>query len=306
MEEYVLSYYPKFSCIKGECKHTCCAGWEINIDPDTLDFYENFSGPYKEKLIKGIRRRKSQFKLRKGRCAFLKEDGLCDLIINMGEDRLCQVCRDHPRFRSFFSNRMEVGIGFTCEEATRIILSSTDKISLIKTSKGNEEKPLDFTEQKVFEFRTAFISLIQDRTVPFSKRVENAIKLSNGSGVLSDFNKVKKLFLSFERANDFYKKVKKLTSFTEEISEELSIYFEHFLVNFAYRHFATARDTLEVRGIAISGIISLMLLNGILVSEKDFSCYTIAELFRQFSTEVEYSNKNLYRLYSFSEKKVKI
>ena len=224
----------------------------------------------------------------------------------MGEDCLCQVCRDHPRFRSFFSNRMEVGIGFTCEEATRIILSSTDKISLIKTSKGNEEKPLDFTEQKVFEFRTAFISLIQDRTVPFIKRVENAIKLSNGSGVLSDFNKVKKLFLSFERVENFYKKVKKLTSFTEEISEELSIYFEHFLVNFAYRHFATACDTLEVRGIAISGIISLMLLNSILVSEKDFSFLSVAELFRQFSTEVEYSNKNLYRLYSFSEKKVKI
>ncbi|MBE5757041.1 MAG: hypothetical protein E7342_04485 [Clostridiales bacterium] len=302
MKEYVLSYYPKFSCINGECKHSCCAGWQINIDGDTLDFYAN-QEKFRKQLNKGINFRKGKFKLKNKRCAFLRDDGLCDLIINLGEDALCQVCSDHPRFRSFFSDRMEVGIGFTCEEATRIILSSTDKITLIKTFDDGENKPLDFTEQKILEFREAFIALIQDRNLSIKERIEKAIKLSNGD-FYKDFNRIKKLFLSFESVDKTFKKsIKKLTDFNKEINEDLSVYFEHFLVNFAYRHFSTAFDTFEVRAISISGIISLMLINTLLTSTK---VEEVAELFRTYSTEVEYSNKNLTKLYAFSKKFIKI
>lgn len=31
MNLYVPDYYPAFRCIAERCRHTCCAGWEIDI-----------------------------------------------------------------------------------------------------------------------------------------------------------------------------------------------------------------------------------------------------------------------------------
>ena len=129
MKEYLLNYYPLFKCVADKCKHTCCAGWEMCIDKESLEKYKNEKSEFAKTLLYGINLKKSKFNVDKNkRCAFLNHNGLCDIIINLGENSLCQVCRDHPRFRSFFDDRTETGLGFCCEEATRIIFSFDGKI----------------------------------------------------------------------------------------------------------------------------------------------------------------------------------
>ena len=32
-------YYNRFQCMAGSCPDTCCAGWEIAIDPKSLKKY---------------------------------------------------------------------------------------------------------------------------------------------------------------------------------------------------------------------------------------------------------------------------
>jgi hypothetical protein len=44
-------YYEKFKCIADKCKHSCCIGWEIDIDEDTMDLYESIDGEFGEKLL---------------------------------------------------------------------------------------------------------------------------------------------------------------------------------------------------------------------------------------------------------------
>ena len=52
------------------------------------------------------------FRMAEGeRCPFLNGDGLCDLILAEGPDILCQICTDHPRFRNFYADREEIGLG---------------------------------------------------------------------------------------------------------------------------------------------------------------------------------------------------
>ena len=29
-----------FQCIAGKCRHSCCVGWEIDIDDDTYEMYK--------------------------------------------------------------------------------------------------------------------------------------------------------------------------------------------------------------------------------------------------------------------------
>ena len=40
MKLYAPSYYKKFKCIADKCEHSCCIGWEIDIDEETLEKYE--------------------------------------------------------------------------------------------------------------------------------------------------------------------------------------------------------------------------------------------------------------------------
>ena len=39
MKIYAPDSYPRFRCIADRCRHTCCVGWEIDIDPGTLAQY---------------------------------------------------------------------------------------------------------------------------------------------------------------------------------------------------------------------------------------------------------------------------
>ena len=35
----IPDYYPSFECIADKCEDTCCAGWQIVIDKETLKKY---------------------------------------------------------------------------------------------------------------------------------------------------------------------------------------------------------------------------------------------------------------------------
>ena len=40
----VPAFYPAFRCKAGECRHSCCRGWEIDIDENTLSTYQCLPG----------------------------------------------------------------------------------------------------------------------------------------------------------------------------------------------------------------------------------------------------------------------
>ena len=39
MKIIIPDYYPLFSCIAGKCPDTCCAGWEVVVDPESEKRY---------------------------------------------------------------------------------------------------------------------------------------------------------------------------------------------------------------------------------------------------------------------------
>ncbi|MGN1020623.1 MAG: flagellin lysine-N-methylase, partial [Aristaeellaceae bacterium] len=94
------AYYPRFRCLAGACRHTCCRGWEIDVDDEALARYGQVDGPLGDKLRRAIDREGDtpHFRLDgQENCPFLTGEGLCELILRLGEDSLCQVCADHPR-----------------------------------------------------------------------------------------------------------------------------------------------------------------------------------------------------------------
>ena len=86
-------YYPDFSCIADRCNHSCCIGWEIDIDQDALTRFQSAEGPMGQRLKENISLEgEPHFILGEDeRCPFLNEKGLCDLILYGGEEILCQI-----------------------------------------------------------------------------------------------------------------------------------------------------------------------------------------------------------------------
>ncbi len=313
MKEYFLNYYPYFQCIASECKHTCCAGWEMDIDEQTLNIYKRDNSPFCQSLKTGVNFKKSTFKSGKnGRCAFLNQKNLCDIIINLGQGALCQVCRDHPRFRSFSPDKILMGLGFCCEQATKIILSFKDKILPTLTSDDGNAETLSFIQQSVLEFSNKAICLIQDRTVDVNQRIINLLALCNARIEDGDYSKILKKFFSLERLGKSWTsrlKSAKKRVIIPHTDANLAHYAEQFLVNNFYRHLFDAEDATWVRAKAIACVFGWWTINNLFEIEKTESSDNltlIIDIVREYSAEVEYSQKNLDKLFAFAYKFIKI
>ncbi len=81
-------FYDRFRCRAAACRHSCCKGWEIDIDENTLDLYRSLSGSWREKMDAAIicDEYGAHFRLTVDeRCPFLQKDGICELIRALGE-----------------------------------------------------------------------------------------------------------------------------------------------------------------------------------------------------------------------------
>lgn len=120
-------YYERFVCSADKCPDTCCAGWEICIDDETLSFYKGVSGVFGERLRASIASDddgEAVFRQKNGRCPFLNDENLCDIHIALGEAHTCEVCREHPRFTEIYDGFTEKSLSVSCPAANELIFSA--------------------------------------------------------------------------------------------------------------------------------------------------------------------------------------
>jgi lysine-N-methylase len=157
MTTHFPDYYQDFKCIASSCKHTCCAGWEIDVDETSLERFLK---------VPSIAQHIKDGTIVLGedeRCPFLREDGLCTMILEHGEDFLCDICTEHPRFYNDFEDHTEGGLGLVCEEACRIILTKPEDFTIVPPM----ELPYDI--QTVFDSTrtlTERLSELKDTVMP--------------------------------------------------------------------------------------------------------------------------------------------
>ncbi|MDO5784958.1 MAG: flagellin lysine-N-methylase [Eubacteriales bacterium] len=125
-------YYKAFRCIASACRDSCCIGWEIDIDANTLQYYQQIDDAFGRRLAENIALPPEHSHVSahfitdgKERCPFLNSCNLCDIYIALGEQHLCQICTDHPRFYNWFTDGTEAGLGLCCEAAAELILTSS-------------------------------------------------------------------------------------------------------------------------------------------------------------------------------------
>ena len=195
------AYFNRFACIASRCRHSCCVGWEVDIDEESLTRYAEMSHPYAEKIRESIEGEPAHFKLASGeKCPHLDASGLCRIITECTEEALCQICRDRPRYRNFYDGVVEIGLGLSCEEATRIVVSS-DEGFLVSESEDMSDavyvkdypaELFSVNELWIAEEKKRLISLLNNRGLTIEKRIEALLPQR------PDIDEIRALYLSLE------------------------------------------------------------------------------------------------------------
>ncbi len=235
----------------------------------------------------------------KERCPFLNDDGLCDMILRLGENALCNICADHPRFRNFYSSFTEMGIGICCEEAARVILNSDEPFSL-EVFKGDENIEIDEEEEYYLNLREQIFDILCEKNISILQRFE---LLSEKFGFkFSDFSlyELCEKYISLERLcgdwGDILKKAKKhVFNFKIFEKEEFQKPFENLACYFVFRHFCDAMWDGEIKT-RVKFILAGCFMIGALCSALGED---IEEIARMYSSEIEYSEENTAELIDF-------
>ena len=111
---------------------TVCNGWGIDIDEDSYEYYMGIGGAFGERLKEQTvtEDEEHSFVLQKnGWCPLLDQNKLCDIYSELGEEALCEVCTEYPRFVVEYGDVREKSLSVSCEEVGRIIFSDEGKMS---------------------------------------------------------------------------------------------------------------------------------------------------------------------------------
>lgn len=180
MKYHKPSFFDQFKCIGSACTDTCCAGWEIEVDETTAQGYLAEKGAFGDRLRREIGSEPGEyfFKLKNNRCPFLNKENLCDIFINLGEDRLCDICREHPRFYNWFGDYTEVGLGLCCEEAERLLFSDSKPLTFVEEVHTDASDLLDDESEEceqMLEERKAIFSILQNRKKNIGARLKRLL-----------------------------------------------------------------------------------------------------------------------------------
>ena len=317
---FVPHYYSSFRCIASACQHSCCIGWEIDVDPAALARFDAVQGSMGDRLRASIDREADPpcFILTEGeRCPFLNQSGLCDLICELGEDTLCHICADHPRFRNILPDRVELGLGLCCEAAAKLILEQTEPFSVVELAPEqaarerhafDEAEELDEVTASLLEWREELLSVLQDRSTPLSDRIRRAtavcgIDWEGTCGLFASYREISALLRDMERLDptwDAYLDV--LETLTEdphrELDRETDVSYENLICYFLYRYMtADATYWPEAhRTRAAFAVLCAVIIHAIHRATGGGDLDSLCEIARMFSSEIEYSEENMERL----------
>lgn len=150
---FMPDYFDSFRCKCGDCRTVCCGGWGITLS-DTEYFRllgVDCSDGLRRRLdcafapvsegISGERYAMMQPSY-DGRCRLIREDGLCGLQCELGEDVLPRVCRMYPRSYRLCPEP-EAVCSSSCEGVAEILMR-TEPLTYVKKE---IPFPADLTEE---------------------------------------------------------------------------------------------------------------------------------------------------------------
>lgn len=287
MKLYAPSYYKNFKCIADKCEHSCCIGWEIDIDAIALEKYKSLKSDYGASIMATISMEDTPHFLlcRDERCPHLDENGLCKIITSVGENYLCDICREHPRFYNY-TEIAEVGLGMSCEEAARVILSSSNYDEFECIGEVDIEQSTDFSGLADRGEIYKILRNAKDYKIAL-KEIYSKYQID----VCKDEGWLETL-ASLEYLDEKHRELFGNYSSKNRPDIKCDKYLERFLAYLIYRHTTEAFDYDDFVLRLSFCLFCERLLASLICFKKAENLNEIATLARIISEEIEYSEDN--------------
>lgn len=170
----IPDYYHEFRCIADKCDDTCCAGWQIVVDRNSLRKYRAVKGSFRKRIWKSVDWRGETFRQDKEkRCFFLNDKNFCDMYTALGADSLCRTCRLYPRHVEEFEGVREITLSLSCPEVARILMNRIEPVSFRTVEKEGDEEYEDFDPflySELLDARDVIREILQNRELPLRVR----------------------------------------------------------------------------------------------------------------------------------------
>ncbi len=291
-------YALDFKCIADRCRHSCCIGWEIDIDDATYEKYRECDAKGKTHLCNTVRVDsegvRSFIMGEDDRCPHLTDGGLCNIIREFGDGYLCDICTEHPRFYHECSGRREMGVGLSCEAAARLILTSDGYAEIVPQrveSTVGTPSCTGASFDAALE-RTALYEILGQRNVPYDERVARLRELSGLKSEDALVGALRQVIPSLEYLNSDMGRILASsvkfgrTPFFDEMLERALAYF-------IFRYVSKSNNKEELRSslrlsLALEQMLACMLNMPTMVDK-----YGVFECARMLSEEMEYNEDNI-------------
>ena len=229
-----------------------------------------------------------------------------DIITELGEGALCQICTDHPRYRNFYSDRTEIGLGLCCEAAGELILKRKEKTTLVVLEDDGENEELDVPDESLLTWRAQFFAIAQNRNLTIEERVVSVLNAAEFTIPARSLAEWADIYLELERLEeswtDCLQELKNTDISDAPVldTEEWEIAFEQLLVYFLYRQLPFALDDGEYEGRAAFCVLSYRIIRDLCrvhaVLHGGVGLDDLVDIARQYSAEIEYSDENVEAL----------
>ena len=182
----VPDFYKDFACKCGECRNSCCEGWDVGISQS--EYYELLSINGSEELQNRLSRAfyvprdasPERFAMLNhdwlGNCPLRDDTGLCLLHSVAGEEALPAVCRLYPR--SLRKDLCEASLSNSCERVLEILAERKTQLKFVAEDLGSEGT--GYEPPYRMSLRMQCIGILQDRNSSLAESFESVGELITG------------------------------------------------------------------------------------------------------------------------------
>ena len=184
-----LALFDRFKCAGSACKDTCCVRDKLVLDNKTYFEYQRViakGDAFGRRMVASISERNgvAAFRMRdNGECPFLMRNGLCELYVRLGPERICETCRKFPTFAKEYGNYREIGCSFSCPEVLRLVLTHPENFQIRVRENDTEPVTFDNLNAKllplIYPVRDRFLEIAQDKRNTLRKTATVLLKLAD-------------------------------------------------------------------------------------------------------------------------------
>lgn len=279
----MLSIFPKFYknflCKADKCKHSCCKGWEIDIDEETAGKYLAMTGELGAEIRQNIGKNEDSyfFKLTEDeRCPFLQKNGLCKIILNIGEENICEICTMHPRFFTMLDDVELCGVGLSCEKTCELLL-------------GNEKDLVFYIEDTEEELSFSEVLAVIGLNLPNEmQKFSLAVNAEN-------INKVLEIMAKTEPIDENWSKELSIMQDMDDVELKAKKYLENSdknILNKIYQYILY-RQLERLMDIDIEALINYAQYSTLFIILHTMISKELGESVRRWSEQIEYDTDNV-------------